>query len=124
MEAVYGSDDTIQSVRQVQVITPFKAFNRLAWVLPPNQTTVATIARTSLAIYFCPRRCPQRCELVVAVSSFVTRGRSGRDAALTGSTRELVRVLLHRGETNGSSKEAWTQVRCEEGRWQKEQGVP
>jgi hypothetical protein len=25
---------------------------------------------------------------------------------------------------HGSSEEAWTQVRCEEGRWQKEQGGP
>jgi len=33
-------------------------------------------------------------------------------------------ILLHRGETNGSSEEAWTQIRCKEGRSPQEQSGP
>ena len=75
MRSVFGSDD------------------------PSEKSTAKSIARTSLAFYI-------RDELRAAMRArrrsqfgWWLACRSGRDAGLAGSTRELVRVLLHRGET-------------------------
>src|SRR5450759_5541652 len=64
-----------------------------------RKSAAERIARTSLAFYI-------RDELLTLILSsssqsvrLVLACRSGRDAGLAGSTRELVRVLLHRGET-------------------------
>ena len=64
-----------------------------------EKSTTKSIARTSLAFYI-------RDELRAAMRArrrsrfgWWLACRSGRGAGLAGSTRELVRVLLHRGET-------------------------